>query len=161
MTPENGLTLNNRSLATISPQLSPWDDGVSSIDLAGTRLTNVDQAALKGTLTIIVGERNAKTAARATVLWQHIQDKGWSSERLDATLYAFQERKFYGLNWSLGDFFECSPENDLHDMEWLLSLSDADKARCEIWETPEKRCLYRFQGVGVDLPKEFVKVYPK
>ena len=162
MTQENAPTIreNSRLPATISARLSPWDDGISSIDLSGTRLKNSDLAALKGTLTVIMGEWDAKTAARAAVLWRHVNDKGWSSERLGATLYAFQERKFYGANWSLGDFFECSPENDLHDNEWYLDLSESDRERCEIFRAPDNKCLYRFRGEGVALPKDFVKVWP-
>ncbi|MFI5202208.1 MAG: hypothetical protein ACHQNE_07460 [Candidatus Kapaibacterium sp.] len=142
-------------------KLPALSEGISSIDLSGKPLTKRDQDAFIGMLQVTLGGWTAEDAMKAGLLWDHIEDKGWSHERLQSTLYVFFEKaKVFGKVWYAADFFECAPENDLHDNTWYLDLSESDRARCEIFRAPDNKCLYRFQGTGVGLPKEFVRVWP-
>jgi hypothetical protein len=149
------------SLLGADSRIQAQAEGCSSIDLCGRKLTAQDQELFKGSLTVTLGGLSREDAAKAMILWQHIMDKGWSRERMEIALYRFAESKLYGRGWSLGDFFECAPENDLNDQQWYHALDDSEREKVECWLTPEKRMLYRYRGSGVTLPKEFERVWPK
>jgi hypothetical protein len=146
-------------------------EGVSSIDLCGSPLSKRDLEKLTGTFSVLLGlpiivgrddePINGETA-KVMLIWKILLADGWSSQRLSMTLAKFK-RTFepYGNTWTPKKFLDCSPENDLHDNVWYLDLSESDRARCEIFRAPDNKCLYRYQGTGVGLPKEFMRVWPE
>jgi len=152
-----------RSSEVTSTLLSRLDEGIHSIDLRGHSLDAGALSRLKGTFAVMFGGLAGGDVGKTMLLWQHLLNKQWSQEHLDATLYKFQETfKQYGTTWQMADFFACSPESDLHDQAWYLEQSESDRAnRIETFQAPGGGLLYRFIGAGVDLPDEFKRVWPK
>lgn len=144
--------------------------GKCSIDLAGHPLTNEDFIQLVDTLKILFPDHNSQSGlsgadeARVTLLFADLLNEGWSGERFELTINRFRRHKFFG-KWMPSDFYECSPENDLHDYNWAFNEIQTHQGEKNMDDMEG----FRLSGVGpslwryksnVILPPEFVKIHP-
>lgn len=142
--------------------------GINSLDLAGKPLVHDDLVKLAGAFSGLLGieisydpdaNQVGADSVKVMMLWQILTQDGWSGERMSAALRKFK-RTFiaFGSTWTPAKFLECSPENDLHDQDWYNEQRDSGRA-IEAYYTPDgKKCLYRYAGTGVELPKEYRRV---
>ena len=163
------LALRQSQSLTLQARSDLTSTGKCSLDLAGHPLTNEDFTQLVDTLKILFPDRDSQSglseadANRAALLFAKLLERGWSQERFELTIDGFQCHKFFGKQWSLGDFFEYAPENDLHNHAWVDSEREKNPEAMRRMEgfrlNGEGPSMWRYVS-NVQLPPEYVKVYP-
>jgi hypothetical protein len=165
---------NLRELMLPQPSdLTKADEGVCSLDLIGTPLTNEDFVHLVEAIKVVQFDPSSpsglseQSQALVTVLFADLIADKWSRERFEATMRKFRKTMFFGRTWSLGQFYKCSPENDLRPHSWveLECHLHGNKASSmmEGFAVPQADgslvTMYRYKGTGPVLP--FKRVHPK